>query len=186
MEWAAGYRGTGTPWLWAMGPTGRGKTVSAAVAVAEVMRRMDAGEVMPSEVAFLRADDLIGRYARAGFYGDGNKASLIDDVSTVGLLVLDDLGSEVRGVPPFEVVGQVLGRRLDDMRPTIVTTQYGAREWMGRMEQRGADPHDVAALMGRVCTALAGWPHGLTEEQGKAAMLANVLELDGDCLRVEA
>lgn len=183
MEWAAAYRGTGTPWLWVKGPTGRGKTVSAACAVAEVMRRMDAGEVSNAPAAFVRADHLTGEYMAANLYGKDSKYDLVRRVSEAGVLVLDDLGSEARGAVPFEAVGLVLGQRLDDMTPVIVTTQYGAREFIERMAERGADAHDVYATLGRVCDALAGWPHGLTDEQGDAAVLRNVVELDGECMR---
>lgn len=183
MEWAGSYRGAGSPWLWVMGPTGRGKTVSAACAVAEVMRRMDAGEVPKAPVTFVRADRFTGAYSSARLYGEGSKYDLVRGVSDAGLLVLDDLGSEARGAVPFEAVGLVLGQRLDDMAPVIVTTQYGAHEFMERMAGRGADRHDVAATLGRVCDALAGWPHGLTEEQGNAAVMQNVVELGGECMR---
>ena len=183
MEWARAFHGVKSPWLWLMGPTGRGKTVSAACAVAEVARRMDAGEVPRCDVAFVRADHLTGEYSSVGFYGADSKYRFVQRVSSVGLLVLDDLGSEARGAVPFEAVGGVLGQRLDDMTPTIVTTQYGASEFMERMVGRGADRRDTESTLGRVCDALAGWPHGLTNEQRYAAMKRNVIELDGECLR---
>lgn len=185
-EWAAAYHGTGTPWLWLMGPTGRGKTCAAAWAVVEVMRRMDAGELARSSARFVRADKLTGLYSSARLYGEGSKTDVIEDVAGAGLLVLDDLGSEVRGAVPFEAVGLVLGERLDAMAPTVITTQYGAGEFMDRMAERKADRHDVAATLGRVCEALAGWPHGVTSEERNAAIAAHVVELGGEDMRTGA
>ena len=186
-EWAEGYRGRGTPWLWVKGATGRGKTCAAAWAAAEVMRRMDAGEVRPSSVTFVQADRLTELYGEAPRFRDGKSArtklDTIGDVSGAGLLVLDDLGSEVRFRVPFEAVGHVIKDRHDAMLPTIVTTQYGATDFMGKWLGRGATEEDAEATVGRMLAALAGWPHGATGEEINAAILSHVVEMGGGDMR---
>jgi hypothetical protein len=101
------------------GPTGRGKS---SLAVAWVWRlhdalraRVAAGERLSMDFAWVSGFELAGARKRSLL---GDESPLVKHASDVGLLVLDDVGSET----PSEETFVVLDARYREQRPSILTS----------------------------------------------------------------
>lgn len=72
---------------------------------------------------------------RESYRGDGkSEVEIIDDLASVALLVLDEIGIGKGSEHELGVLYQLLGRRYDECRPTIMATNLTPaefREWMG-------------------------------------------------------
>jgi DNA replication protein DnaC len=112
------------------GPAGTGKTHLAA---AIVRARVEAGK----PVAFRRAADLY--QAIRDSYDQGfSEASVLSGYAEAPLLVLDDLGAGSLSDHERRFTLEVLDRRLNALRPTIVTTNWQLKDIRERMDERVA------------------------------------------------
>lgn len=119
------------------GPTGTGKTHLAVAALRNAMYRGLTG-------AYLSMPELIDRMR--GDFGAAGEA-IISSVKSVGLLVLDDLGTERHTEYTVEAVYRVVDARTTSGLPVIVTSNYA--------------PSDLAARFGgiegqRIVSRLSG------------------------------
>ena len=131
-------------WLVIAGHTGRGKTRIAA-GIGNFCR--EAGV----EVIFLVVPDLLDRL-RSSYSPQSPSAfdRVFDQVRTVPLLILDDLGSQ-SGTPwADEKLFQLLNHRYNACLPTVITTNASAGQIEDRLLTRLTDPAiSSMLLMGR-------------------------------------
>ena len=120
-------------WLVLLGPTGSGKTRLAA-AIAN--QRIEAGE----PVFFVTAADLLD-HLRSTYAPDSDLAydEMFEQVRSITLLVLDDLGDESATPWAKEKLAQVLTHRYNERLPTVITTPGPVEKLDERIAGRLAD-----------------------------------------------
>jgi DNA replication protein DnaC len=126
MEYASAGKLTGS--LMLTGTYGTGKT-SIAVSILKKRIHEHGGRGLFVVVPALFAE------IRASFDGKGD-SSLLQRVTNVALLVLDDLGAERPTEWVQEQLYHILNTRLVNGRPTIVTTNLSVGELQDRLGQR--------------------------------------------------
>ena len=169
--WAGTVEGDG-PWLWIMGGTGAGKTCAAAYAACTVYERARAGCLgREATIRFVTSTDLMEQWNGGNLYGPEQKTAAIRPYRDATFLFLDGLGEEAERPAVHEALWAVLDRRYRNKRPTVITTQYGAREYAGVLVRAGVDQHDAAALMRRVSQGIAGYGPSLSKEDEEARVV---------------
>ena len=143
-ETAREYADNPSGWLLLKGGYGCGKTHLAA-AIAN--RHLQGGHA----VLFLTVPDLLD-YLRSAF-GPSSPAGYderFDEIRTVGLLILDDLGTESPTSWAQEKLFQILNHRYNANLPTVITTNHELEEIPLRFQSRLVDPD-----LTRIVTILA-------------------------------
>ncbi len=127
-EYIASFAGNGGAGLYIHGGVGAGKTHSAS-AMARLFA--EAGY----DVAFTTAKGMLER-VKATFDEGGTEAA-VARYAKCDVLVLDDLGKEDATEWSVGTVFSVLDARYEDMRPTIVTSNYAPGALADRLARRG-------------------------------------------------
>lgn len=123
------------------GATGRGKT-TAACAMLSAHLRNKLGR-------FTTMNDLLHRVR--GAYSSGENAEEVFDVYCgTSLLVLDDLGKENVSADSITRLFELLDARINNKRPTIVTTQFQNNELLKRYRGKVDDREMIAAVLSRL------------------------------------
>ncbi len=133
VDQASAFAASPAGWLVLLGPTGSGKTrIAAAIA----NQRIDAGE----PVFFVTAADLLD-HLRSTYAPDSDLAydEMFEQVRSVPLLVLDDLGDESATPWAKEKLAQVLTHRYNERLPTVITTPGPVDKLDERVAGRLAD-----------------------------------------------
>lgn len=112
------------------GPAGTGKTYLAA---AVVRARIEAGR----RAVFHRAADLYTAL-RETYRVNGSEENALREYHESPLLVLDDLGAGSLSDHERRATLEVLDRRLNHLRPTVVTTNLTLSELETRLDDRVA------------------------------------------------
>ncbi len=88
------------------------------------LSRCIAGEVIRSghSVIYVSAAEQFRRLGDQFFSHDTAYSDTMDRLSTCDLLILDDLGTEVSGSVTHSILFQLLNRRIQDNRSTIIST----------------------------------------------------------------
>ena len=141
------------------GPVGTGKTHLAS-AVARLL--VDGG-------TSVRVTDMLGVLAaiKGTYGGDGTEDGVLSRLSRVGCLVLDDLGKESPTDWTLGQVFRVVNDRYENMRPVVVTTQYGKSDLIRRLAKNG-DEETAVAIVSRLSEMCDKY-----ELQGKDRRLSN-------------
>lgn len=141
------------------GPVGTGKTHLAS-AVARLL--VDGG-------TSVRVTDMLGVLAaiKGTYGGDGTEDGVLSRLSRVGCLVLDDLGKESPTDWTLGQVFRVVNDRYENMRPVVVTTQYGKGDLIRRLAKNG-DEETAVAIVSRLSEMCDKY-----ELQGKDRRLSN-------------
>lgn len=123
------------------GATGRGKTTAAcAMLSAHLRNRLG---------RFTTMNDLLHRVRSA--YSSGENAEEVFDVYCgTSLLVLDDLGKENVSADSITRLFELLDARINNKRPTIVTTQFQNNELLKRYRGKVDDREMIAAVLSRL------------------------------------
>lgn len=143
-EYIASFAGNGGAGLYIHGGVGAGKT-HAASAMARLFA--EAGY----EVAFTTAKGMLER-VKATFDEGGTEAA-VARYAKCDVLVLDDLGKEDATEWSVGTVFSVLDARYEDMRPTIVTSNYAPDALAGRLARRGerVTAEAIASRISQTC-----------------------------------
>lgn len=135
LEQAKAYAARPDGWLVITGGYGCGKThLAAAIAHAQI----EAG----NRVLFVTAPDLLD-HLRGAFApsedADDTYSSRFEQVRTVPLLVLDDIGVESPTPWANEKLYQILNHRYNSRLPTVLTTNHSLEELELRLRSRLSD-----------------------------------------------
>lgn len=123
------------------GATGRGKT-TAACAMLSAHLQNELGR-------FTTMNDLLHRVR--GAYSSGENAEEVFGIYRgTPLLVLDDLGKENVSVDSITRLFELLDARINNKRPTIVTTQFQNNELLKRYRGKVDDREMIAAVLSRL------------------------------------
>lgn len=143
-EYIASFAGNGGAGLYIHGGVGAGKT-HAASAMARLFA--EAGY----EVAFTTAKGMLER-VKATFDEGGTEAA-VARYAKCDVLVLDDLGKEDATEWSVGTVFSVLDARYEDMRPTIVTSNYAPGALADRLARRGerVTAEAIASRISQTC-----------------------------------
>jgi DNA replication protein DnaC len=110
------------------GPVGTGKTyLGAAIARLLVEKNIP--------VKFCRCADLIAKI-RETYRTNGSEETILEPLEQVQFLVLDDLGAGSLSDHERRITFELLERRLNRCKPTIVTTNWRLQEIGVRMDDR--------------------------------------------------
>lgn len=143
-EYIASFAGNGGAGLYIHGGVGAGKT-HAASAMARLFA--EAGY----DVAFTTAKGMLER-VKATFDEGGTEAA-VARYAKCDVLVLDDLGKEDATEWSVGTVFSVLDARYEDMRPTIVTSNYSPGALADRLARRGerVTAEAIASRISQTC-----------------------------------
>jgi DNA replication protein DnaC len=146
-DWAVHGEGS----LFVSGRVGRGKSILCACAM---RYRMDVHEV---DALYVPAVELLGRirdtYNRRE--GDPTEGEVVASATGVGLLLIDDLGTNKPSAHVEEIFYRIINRRQVDHKPTIFTSnlpldalghQLGAR--IAARITRMCDPKNIVEMGG--------------------------------------
>lgn len=119
-------------WLLMVGPYGTGKS---HLAMAIGNRQLDLG----SSVYFATVPDLLSDL-KATFDGGGETyTKRFERIRNVGLLILDDFGTEKPSDWNQEKMFQIVNHRYQRRMPTVITTNVDLRRIDGRLDSRLSD-----------------------------------------------
>ena len=123
------------------GATGRGKTTAACA--------MLSAHLQNGLGSFTTMNDLLHRVR--GAYSSGENAEEVFGVYRgTPLLVLDDLGKENVSADSITRLFELLDARINNKRPTIVTTQFQNNELLKRYRGKVDDREMIAAVLSRL------------------------------------
>lgn len=133
-------RGNG---LYIEGTNGTGKTHLAAAIALQLI-----GEGIP--VVCKTSSDLLLDIKKSFDSGEYTEAQILGVYKTVDLLIIDDLGKEQCSDWSMSMLYSILNDRYEDMKPTIITTNYGADDLVRALTPRGYDNTKIVAIISRL------------------------------------
>lgn len=123
------------------GATGRGKTTAACA--------MLSAHLQNGLGSFTTMNDILHRVR--GAYSSGENAEEVFGIYRgTPLLVLDDLGKENVSADSITRLFELLDARINNKRPTIVTTQFQNNELLKRYRGKVDDREMIAAVLSRL------------------------------------
>ena len=129
--------------LYIEGTNGTGKTHLAAAIALQLIH-----EGVP--VICKTSSDLLLDIKKS-FDGDGMRESdVLDIYKRVDLLIIDDLGKEQCSDWSMSTLYSILNDRYEDMKPTIVTTNYNADALVAALTPKGFDNTKIVAIISRL------------------------------------
>ena len=114
------------------GDSGTGKTV---MAVQFMLGHIALQQALRSPVSsfFITVPEMLMQF-RESYKGDGEtEREILDRLSKVGLLVLDDFGVQATTDWAYQMLYMVINRRYEDELPVIVTSNYDLAELANSM-----------------------------------------------------
>ena len=129
--------------LYIEGTNGTGKTHLAAAIALQLI-----GEGIP--VICKTSSDLLLDIKKAYDSKEVSESRALDVYKTVDLLIIDDLGKEQCSDWSMSTLYSILNDRYEDMKPTIVTTNYGAEDLIKALTPRGYDNSKIVAIISRL------------------------------------
>lgn len=129
--------------LYIEGTNGTGKTHLAAAIALQLI-----GEGIP--VVCKTSSDLLGDIKRSFSFEGTKEYEVLDVYKKVDLLIIDDLGKEQCSDWSMSVLYSILNDRYEDMKPTIVTTNYNADELVEALTPKGFDNTKIVAIISRL------------------------------------
>ena len=129
--------------LYIEGTNGTGKThLAAAIALQLINERIP--------VICKTSTDLLMDIKKAYESREVSESRVLDIYKTVDLLIIDDLGKETCSDWSMSTLYSILNDRYEDMKPTIVTTNYGAEDLIKALTPRGYDNTKIVAIISRL------------------------------------
>ena len=141
--------------LYIEGTYGTGKTHLAAAIALQLI-----GCGVP--VVCKTSGDLLADIKEAFDNSDATEYEILKAYKTVDLLIVDDLGKEQCTDWSVSTLYSILNDRYEDMKPTIITTNYNADELVRALTPKGGDGTKARAIISRlreVSTVITmAWP----------------------------
>lgn len=160
--------------LYIVGGTGTGKTHLAWCVVLGYLenhvRPNGTGYYFSKKVCLVTVSDLMDDI-KGAFNDERSATEVLGRYSKYDLLVLDDLGKEVPTDWVRSKLFQIVNRRYNDRKATVVTSQYRPDQFVARMGARGRD--DAVAIRSRLAEMCY-----LVEMEGRDRRSAISLESD--------
>lgn len=125
------------------GTNGTGKTHLAAAIALQLI-----GQGIP--VICKTSGDLLLDIKRAFDNPEIKEHQIIDIYRKVDLLIVDDLGKEQCSDWSMSTLYTIFNDRYEDMKPTIVTTNYNTSGLINAMVPKGADDTKIIAIVSRL------------------------------------
>ena len=129
--------------LYIEGTYGTGKTHLAAAIALQLI-----GCGVP--VVCKTSGDLLADIKEAFDSGDATEYEILKAYKTVDLLIVDDLGKEQCTEWSVSTLYAILNDRYEDMKPTIITTNYNADELVRALTPKGGDGTKARAIISRL------------------------------------
>lgn len=129
--------------LYIEGTNGTGKTHLAAAIALQLIH-----EGIP--VICKTSSDLLMDIRRTFDGGSVNEAQVLDIYKRVDLLIIDDLGKEQCSDWSMSTLYSILNDRYEDMKPTIVTTNYNTDGLVNALTPKGFDNTKIVAIISRL------------------------------------
>lgn len=148
--------------LYIEGTNGTGKThLAAAIA----LQLIGAGTPVICKTAADLLLDIKKSYDTEGL----QEKAVLDVYKTVDLLIIDDLGKEQCSDWSMSTLYSILNDRYEDMRPTIITTNYNNEALVKAMTPKGADNSKIVAIVSRLRETNAVLTMAWEDARGKEA-----------------
>lgn len=125
-------------YLWSEG-TGTGKTGTAAAYLWQMVYCGENEHGRPPSALFVKVPDLLSMLRATYNRSDGpREIDILDRYATVDVLVLDELGAERAKDQEWleDRLYQVIGRRHDDLRQTVITSNLSIEQVSKRIGER--------------------------------------------------
>lgn len=129
--------------LYIEGSNGTGKTHLAAAISLQLIN-----ENIP--VVCKTSSDLLGDIKRAFDDGERSEYEVLRAYKDVDLLVVDDLGKEQCTDWSMSTLYSIFNDRYEDMKPTIITTNYGEEDLVKALTPKGYDNCKIKAIISRL------------------------------------
>lgn len=129
--------------LYIEGTNGTGKTHLAAAIALQLIN-----EGIP--VVCKTSSDLLGDIKKSFSFEGAKEHEVLDVYKKVDLLIIDDLGKEQCSDWSMSTLYYILNDRYEDMKPTIVTTNYNAEELVQALTPKGFDNTKIVAIISRL------------------------------------
>jgi len=129
--------------LYIEGTNGTGKTHLAAAIALQLI-----GQGIP--VICKTSSDLLMDIKRSFDREDISEAQVLDVYKRVDLLIVDDLGKEQCSDWSMSTLYSIFNDRYEDMKPTIITTNYSADDLVRALTPKGFDDSKIVAIISRL------------------------------------
>lgn len=129
--------------LYIEGSNGTGKTHLAAAIALQLIE-----QGIP--VVCKTSSDLLGDIKRAFDNGEVSEYDVLRAYKDVDLLIIDDLGKEQCTDWSMSTLYSILNDRYEDMKPTIITTNYGDADLVRALTPKGYDDTKIKAIISRL------------------------------------
>ncbi|MGB4439337.1 MAG: ATP-binding protein [Sedimentibacter sp.] len=129
--------------LYIEGTNGTGKTHLAAAISLQLINK---GVPVVCKTSIELLDDI----KRAFDANKTNEFEVISVYKQVDLLIIDDLGKEQCTDWSMSTLYSILNDRYEDMKPTIITTNYNEDSLIKNMTPKGSDNEKIVAIISRL------------------------------------
>lgn len=129
--------------LYIEGTNGTGKTHLAAAIALQLI-----GQGVP--VVCKTSSDLLGDIKKAFDHGEVSEYEVLRAYKDVDLLIIDDLGKEQCTDWSMSTLYSILNDRYEDMKPTIITTNYSDEGLARALTPKGYDDTKIRAIISRL------------------------------------
>ena len=126
------------------GTYGTGKTHLAVAIALELMKK---GKPVICKTSIDLLADIKKTYDRDSSYDEHQVMKVYKDVS---LLIIDDLGKEQCTDWSMPIIYSILNDRYEEMKPTIITTNYNEDMLIQRLTPKGGDSSNIEAIISRL------------------------------------
>lgn len=129
--------------LYIEGTNGTGKThLAGAIALHLINKGIP--------VVCKTADDLLHDIKKAYEDEHTKESAVLDAYKSVDLLIIDDLGKEQCSDWGITNLYTIINDRYEDMKPTIITTNYSTEDLKRALTPKGFDSGKIAAIISRL------------------------------------
>ena len=129
--------------LYIEGSNGTGKThLAAAIALYLINKGVP--------VVCKTSSDLLSDIKRGFDSGEATEYEILRAYKEADLLIVDDLGKEQCTDWSMSTLYSILNDRYEDMKPTIITTNYNTEELLRAMTPKGFDDTKIRAIISRL------------------------------------